>query len=185
MSRIGKKPIVIPDKVEVKIEGDIVLVKGPKGSLKRQFLKLVKIEKKDKEVLVIQSDAGSKTDTTTMSSVWGLSRTLLNNMVQGVSVGFTKSLEFTGVGYKAQTSGKNLNLSLGFSHPIEYKLPEGIEAKVDKNTIQIIGCDKELVGFVAAKIRAFRPPEPYKGKGIKYSNETIARKAGKSGAAKG
>jgi large subunit ribosomal protein L6 len=114
-------------------------------------------------------------------SQWGTARTLLNNMVTGVSKGFVKSLEFTGVGYKAGVSGSVLNLSLGYSHPIDYKLPVGVTAKVDKNRIDIEGCDKEIVGQVAAVVRSFREPEPYKGKGLKYSDETIIRKAGKAG----
>ena len=114
--------------------------------------------------------------------MWGTARQLINNMVTGVDKGFTRSLEFTGVGYKAAVSGSTLTLNLGYSHPIEYPLPAGITAKVNKTQIDISGCDKELVGFVAAKVRSFRPPEPYKGKGVRYSDETIIRKAGKSGA---
>lgn len=179
MSRIGKKPIGIPDKVEVKITGMTVDVKGPKGQLTYTFHKDVKIEKKDKEVLVTPANA-----TTTARQLWGMSRTVLGNMVTGVTTGFVKSLEFTGVGYKAAVSGANLTLNLGYSHPIEYKLPKGIEAKVNKNVIEIHGADKELVGFVAAQVRSFREPEPYKGKGLKYTTEKIIRKAGKTGAKK-
>jgi len=112
-------------------------------------------------------------------AMWGTTRTLINNMIHGVSQGFTKTLEFNGVGYKASVSGTTLTLNLGYSHPIEYKLPEGIEAKVTKNVIDISGSDKELVGFAAAKIRSMRKPEPYKGKGVKYAGETIARKEAK------
>ena len=112
--------------------------------------------------------------------MWGTARTLVNNMVTGVTTGFTRTLEFNGVGYKAAVQGDTLNLSLGYSHPIEYKLPEGVSAKVTKNVIDLSGANKELVGFAASKIRSFRPPEPYKGKGVKYSDEHIIRKAGKS-----
>lgn len=179
MSRIGKKPIGIPDKVEVKITGLTVDVKGPKGQLTYTFNKDVKIEKKDKEVLVSPAN-----QTTTARQLWGMSRTVLGNMVTGVTTGFVKSLEFNGVGYKAAVSGTTLTLNLGYSHPIEYKLPTGIEAKVNKNVIDIHGADKELVGFVAAQVRSFREPEPYKGKGLKYTTEKIIRKAGKTGAKK-
>jgi large subunit ribosomal protein L6 len=179
MSRIGKQPIVVPDKVEVKISpANLIEVKGPKGQLSYKLSTELKIEKKDK-TLVITGNA-----TRTVRSLWGLSRTIVGNMVHGVTTGFVKSLEFNGVGYKAAVSGTTLTLNLGYSHPIDYKLPKGIEAKVVKNVIEIHGCDKELVGFVAAKVRGFRPPEPYKGKGLKYVDEKIIRKAGKTGAKK-
>lgn len=176
MSRIGKVPVGLPDKVEVKVDGAHVAVKGPRGSLSYTFTKLVNIEVKDKEVLVSPVDESQAS-----RSLWGTTRTLISNMVTGVSIGFTKSLEFNGVGYKAAVSGSTLTLNLGYSHPIDFKLPEGIEVKVNKNQIDVIGSDKELVGFAAAKIRSFRPPEPYKGKGVKYIDETILRKAGKTG----
>jgi large subunit ribosomal protein L6 len=179
MSRIGKKPIAIPDKVEVKIDGSQVNVKGPKGQMSYTFHKDVKIEKLEKEIKVTPLN-----QSTSAASLWGLSRTLLGNMVTGVSTGFVKSLEFNGVGYKAAVSGSTLTLNLGYSHPIDYKLPQGIEAKVNKNVIEFHGCDKELVGFVAAQVRSFREPEPYKGKGLKYTDEKIIRKAGKTGAKK-
>jgi len=179
MSRIGKAPIGIPDKVEVKINGTTVEVKGPKGQLTYTFRKEVKIEKADKVLNVTPAEK-----TTAARALWGMSRTLLGNMVTGVTTGFVKTLEFNGVGYKAAVSGTNLTLNLGYSHPIEYKLPKGIEAKVIKNTIEIHGSDKELVGFVAAQVRSFREPEPYKGKGLKYIDEKIIRKAGKTGAKK-
>ena len=179
MSRIGKKPIGIPDKVEVKISGLTVDVKGPKGQLTYTFNKEVKIEKGAKDITVSPAN-----ESTAARAMWGMSRTLLGNMVTGVTTGFVKSLEFTGVGYKAAVTGQNLTLNLGYSHPIEYKLPKGIEAKVNKNVIEIHGADKELVGFVAAQVRSFREPEPYKGKGLKYTTETIIRKAGKTGAKK-
>lgn len=179
MSRIGKAPVGIPDKVEVKINGSTVNVKGPKGQLSYTFRPEVKIENKDKAIQVTPAD-----ESTAARAQWGLTRTLINNMVTGVTTGFTKSLEFNGVGYKAAVSGSTLTLNLGYSHPIDYKLPQGVEAKVNKNVIEFSGADKELVGFVAAKVRSFREPEPYKGKGLKYTDETIIRKAGKTGAKK-
>lgn len=179
MSRIGKLPVGVPDKVEVKVNGTHVAVKGPNGQLEYTFNNDVKIELKDKEILVTPVDESKKA-----RSMWGTARTLINNMVTGVSTGFTKTLEFNGVGYKAAVSGSKLTLNLGYSHPIEYALPEGISAKVNKNVIDISGANKELVGFVAAKVRSFRPPEPYKGKGVKYADEHIVRKAGKTGAKK-
>ena len=179
MSRIGKKPIGIPDKVEVKVNGLTVDVKGPKGQLTYTFHKDVKIEKADKVINVTPAN-----QTTSARALWGMSRTLLGNMVTGVTTGFVKSLEFNGVGYKAAVSGSTLTLNLGYSHSIDYKLPKGVTAVVNKNVIDFHGCDKELVGFVAAQVRSYREPEPYKGKGLKYTDETIIRKAGKTGAKK-
>ncbi len=179
MSRIGKLPVEIPEKVDVKVDGMTVNVKGPKGQLDYTFADTVTIKLEDKRVVVAPIN-----ETKVARSMWGTARTLINNMVVGVSEGFTKTLEFNGVGYKAAVKGDVLVLNLGYSHPIDYNLPEGVTAKVDKNTIAISGCSKELVGFAAAKVRSFRPPEPYKGKGVKYSDETIIRKAGKSGAKK-
>ena len=179
MSRIGKKPIGIPDKVEVKVNGSTVDVKGPKGQLSYTFCKEVKIAMADKALNVTPAD-----DSARASALWGMSRTLLGNMVTGVTTGFTKTSEFNGVGYKAAVSGSNLTLNLGYSHPIDYKLPKGVDAKVLKNTIEFSGSDKELVGFVAAQVRSFREPEPYKGKGLKYIDEKIIRKADKTGAKK-
>ena len=176
MSRIGKQPIVVADKVEVVINGSNVKVKGPKGELSYSFTEYVKIEKKDNSIVVTPKD-----DSNTARAMWGTTRTVVNNMVVGVVSGFTKSLEYSGVGYKASVKGDSLELNLGYSHPISYKLPVGISAKVEKNVIHISGCNKEIVGQVAAKIRSMRPPEPYKGKGIKYTTETIIRKAGKTG----
>lgn len=178
MSRIGKKPIAIPEKVEVKIAGTTVDVKGPKGQLTYSFNSQVKVEKKDKVVEVTGSNDRIG------RSLWGLTRTIVGNMVTGVSTGFKKELEFNGVGYKAAVTGQTLQLSLGYSHQIDYKLPKGIEVKVNKNVIEVHGADKELVGFVAAEIRAYRPHEPYKGKGLKYVGEKVIRKAGKTGAKK-
>lgn len=179
MSRIGKKPIGIPDKVEVKVNGSTVDVKGPKGQLSYTFRSEVKIDKADKAINVLPAN-----ETVAARSLWGLSRTILGNMVTGVTTGFVKTLEFNGVGYKAAVAGNTLTLNLGYSHAIDYKLPKGIEAKVNKNTIEFHGCDKELVGFVAAQVRSYREPEPYKGKGLKYIDEKIIRKAGKTGAKK-
>lgn len=179
MSRIGKKPINIPDKVETKVEGQNFSVKGPMGKLSFKFPIKVKVVIEGKAVKIVPQD-----NSTDAKAQWGMARTVANNMVVGVTTGFTKSLEFNGVGYRAAVSGTTLTLNLGFSHPIEYKLPVGITAKVDKNTIIFNGADKELLGFVAAQVRSFREPEPYKGKGLKYSDEVIIRKAGKTGAKK-
>ena len=175
MSRIGKMPVEIPEKVELKINGANVTVKGPNGQLEHTFNNLVTFNLDGKVLTVNPIDESKKAN-----SMWGTARTLINNMVLGVTTGFTKSLEFNGVGYKAAVSGDTLNLNLGYSHPIDYKLPEGVKAKVNKNLIELSGASKELVGFAAAKVRSFRPPEPYKGKGIKYVDEHIIRKAGKS-----
>jgi large subunit ribosomal protein L6 len=179
MSRIGKRAIDLPEKVELKVDGLHVSVKGPKGTLDRTLVGNLEIQVNGKEVTVVPKDG-----TTDTKAKWGLTRTLIDNMVIGVTQGFQKDLEFNGVGYRAAVKGSKLNLNLGYSHPIEYEFPTGIEGKVTKNVISITGASKELVGFVAAKIRSFRPPEPYKGKGIKYSDETIIRKAGKTGAKK-
>lgn len=179
MSRIGKQPVVIADKVEVTLNGAMVSVKGPKGQLDYTFTDKVNIEKKDKEIIVTPVDESKLS-----RSLWGTTRSVISNMVVGVSEGFVKGLEFNGVGYKASVSGNTMTLNLGYSHPIEYVLPEGVSASVTKNVIEVSGCNKELVGFAAAKIRSFRPPEPYKGKGVKYTDETIIRKAGKSGGKK-
>jgi len=177
MSRIGKNPVVIPEKVNVTVNGAHVAVKGPNGNLEYTFTDKVKIESDGKEVKVNPIDESKES-----RSLWGTTRTLINNMVVGVSAGFTKTLEFNGVGYKAALKGNAIELNLGYSHPITYELPEGISAKVTKNVIDLSGANKELVGFAAAKIRSFRPPEPYKGKGIKYIDEVIIKKAGKTGA---
>ena len=179
MSRIGKNPVSIPAGVSAEISGDSVKVKGPKGELTQKFHQLVKIEKKDSELIVSPVD-----DSRMASAMWGLSRTLLANMVAGVTTGFSKKLIITGVGYKVALKGKDLELQLGFSHPVPVKAPDGIEFEIDskKNTIVIAGIDKQLVGETAANIRKFRKPEPYKGKGIAYEGEYIPRKAGKSAA---
>lgn len=176
MSRIGKHAITIPEKVEVAIKGNFVSVKGLKGALTRVLNDNVLVSIDGKVVLVKPKDNSREA-----LSQWGTARTLVNNMIVGVSSGFTKSLEFNGVGYKASVAGSVLNLSLGYSHTIDFPLPPGITAKIIKNQIDIEGANKELVGEVAAKVRSFREPEPYKGKGVKYLTEKIIRKAGKAG----
>lgn len=179
MSRIGKNPVGIPDKVEVKINNGLVEVKGPNGQLSYTHNPGVTVAIEDKQVVVKPAN-----DSQESRALWGLTRTLISNMVTGVTQGFTQVLEFNGVGYKAAVEGNTLKLNLGFSHPIDFTLPAGVAAKVVRNTIEISGSNKELVGFAAAKIRSFRKPEPYKGKGIKYAEETIVRKAGKTGGKK-
>jgi large subunit ribosomal protein L6 len=182
MSRIGRKPIEIPKGVTVSISKDVISAKGPKGTLqlkrsahlKNIDIKQAKDEGKDVVVLERKGDEG------TDRAAHGMVRALVANMLSGVTNGFSKTLEINGVGYKAELKGQKVVLSLGFSHPIEYTLPEGISAKVDKNNLILSGIDKQAVGAAAAKVRSFRPPEPYKGKGIKYVDETILRKAGKT-----
>ncbi|MGS0745401.1 50S ribosomal protein L6 [Syntrophomonas erecta subsp. sporosyntropha] len=178
MSRIGKKPITLPKGVEVSIDGNLVTVKGPKGVLSQEIPASISIAQEG-DSLNLQRASDSKQD----RSYHGLSRALVANMVQGVSQGFERKLELVGVGYRAQMQGKKLVISIGFSHPVELDPPEGIEFEVPAATkITIKGIDKQLVGNTAAHIRAIRKPEPYKGKGIKYENEVVRRKAGKAGA---
>lgn len=178
MSRVGKKPIAIPDKVKIKIEGKKVFVEGPKGKLNLVLPSSISAELKDKELIL-----GRSSEEANITALHGMARAMVNNMVTGVSTGFTRILEIVGVGYKAEAKGKEILLALGYSHPVEFPLPEGIEAKVEKQTrITISGCDKQLVGEVAAKIRKLRAPEPYKGKGIRYAGETIKLKVGKAAA---
>ena len=177
MSRIGKLPVVVPQGVTVEIkDGNTVSVKGPKGTLERTFAPAMGIELKDNEIIVTRPD-----DKKENKSLHGLTRALINNMVVGVHTGFTKVLEVNGVGYKAQKQGNKLVLSLGYSHPVEMVDPEGLESAVDGNKITVSGISKEKVGQYAAEIRGKRPPEPYKGKGIKYADEIIRRKVGKTG----
>ena len=177
MSRIGRKPITLPKGVEVKIEGAEVMVKGAKGSLRFDLMPDISIEMKDSQIHVSRAN-----DEKRNRAAHGMTRAILNNMVTGVSQGFERVLEIIGVGYRAQMQGSNLVMSLGFSHPIEVTPPAGIELAVDGPTKVIIrGVDKQLVGQVAADIRGYRPPEPYKGKGIRYADEFIIRKAGKAG----
>ena len=178
MSRIGKNPIEIPAGVEVKIENNVVTVKGPKGTLTETFLDCVTIAQEGNQIKVsVENEANG--------NVHGLTRTLINNMVIGVTNGFEKTLEVNGIGYRAQKQGKKLVLTLGYSHPVEIEEMDGITLEVpNPNTIVVKGIDKQLVGQVAANIREKRQPEPYKGKGIKYAGERIIRKEGKAGGKK-
>ena len=177
MSRIGRMPIAIPDGVTVTIaENNQVTVKGPKGTLERVLPAEMDIKQEGSEIIVTRPN-----DLKKMKSLHGLTRTLINNMVVGVTDGYTKTLEVNGVGYRAQKSGKKLTLHLGYSHPVEMEDPEGLEAVVEDNKIIVKGIDKEKVGQYAAEIRDKRRPEPYKGKGIKYADEVIRRKVGKTG----
>ncbi len=180
MSRIGRKPLEIPKGVTVSITKDAVSAKGPKGTLNMKRHRDIEVKQaKDedgKDVVVFErkSDEGSE------RAAHGLMRALVGNMITGVTKGFERQLEINGVGYKAELKGPKIVLSLGYSHPIEFALPEGISAKVDKNILVLSGIDRQALGAAASKIRSFRPPEPYKGKGIKYIEETIIRKAGKT-----
>ena len=177
MSRIGRLPIVVPAGVEVKIaENNVVTVKGPKGTLEKELPHEMEIKLEDGHIVVTRPN-----DLKKIKSLHGLTRSLLNNMVVGVSEGYKKVLEVNGVGYKCAKQGKKLVLNLGYSHPVEMQDPEGLEAKVEGNTITVEGIDKEKVGQYAAEIRDKRRPEPYKGKGIKYADEVIRRKVGKTG----
>lgn len=198
MSRLGKLPIEIPKGTEVKLEDDFIIIKGPKGELKQKLHPAIKVEVVDSESGIEQIQVGIKNEKTPAKSLrdsgasrasgagkkakafWGLYRSLINNIVEGVNNEFSKQLEINGVGYRAKAEGNKLVLSVGYSYPVNYELPEGINAKVEKNIITISGIDKQLVGEVAAQIRKIRKPEPYKGKGIKYVDEVIRRKAGKA-----
>jgi large subunit ribosomal protein L6 len=175
MSRIGKKPVVIPAGVTIDLAPNLLKATGPKGELSLPIHPKVNVEKKDSEILVSVKREDNKQE----RALWGLYRALIANTIRGVVEGFTKILEINGVGYKAAIAGKKLTLNLGYSHPIEMEAPEGIDVKVEKNIITITGIDKQAVGQFAAVIREQRRPEPYKGKGIKYSDEIIRRKAGK------
>ena len=176
MSRIGKYPVNIDDKSTVTVAGQLVTVKGAKSSLKYTLDPLISAKLDGKKLVLTRVD-----ETKMAKSLHGLYKVLIQNAVKGVSAGFTKSLEMHGVGYRANVQGKKLELALGYSHPISYEIPEGIEIKVEKQTTVIItGADKGLVGQVAAKVRSFRAPEPYLGKGVRYVGEHIRRKAGKS-----
>ncbi len=197
MSRVGKKPILIPEDVEVKIEdvqisskfgegeNKVIKIKGPKGELSKEIRPEIKVEIKENKIFVIlQTETPKQNKFTTgqvkqTKALWGLTRSLLANMTKGVKEGFEKKLEIEGIGYRASLSGENLELSLGFTHPVRIKAPEGIKFLVEKNSITISGIDKELVGQIAAKIRKIKPPEPYKGKGIRYAGEVIKKKVGK------
>ena len=174
MSRIGNNPIEIPKGVDVQL-GDMISVKGPKGQLETKNNPLVSVSNND-GTLVFSRNHNSKP----ARAAHGLMRALVANMVHGVTQGFERKLEINGVGYRAEVAGSKLTLNLGYSHPVNYELPAGVSAKVDKNLIILSGIDKQALGAAAAKIRSFRPPEPYKGKGVKYLEERIIRKAGKA-----
>lgn len=177
MSRIGKMPVVIPDGVKIEMVGDRMKVTGPKGSLEQAVRSEIKVDIGESEVVMTRPD--DRPDT---RALHGLTRALLNNMVIGVTQGYEKTLEIHGVGYRAKMEGKTLSLQLGHSHPVTVPAPEGIEFSVEGNTtIKVVGIDKQQVGQAAAQVRAWRKPEPYKGKGIRYSNEYVRRKAGKAG----
>lgn len=178
MSRLAIKPIQVPSGVEINISANIVKVKGPKGELERDFSRLGVAISNDKELKVEKKAHGD-------SARWGLAHALLSNMIKGVHEGFTKTLEIHGVGYRAAVNGKNIKLELGMSHDIELPLPEGIEAKVQKNQIILEGFNNERLGDFAAEVRSLRPPEPYKGKGIRYLGEFVRQKEGKKAVAEG
>lgn len=176
MSRIGKKPIQIPEKSKISYKDRVITVEGPKGSLDRVIHDDVDLTI-DENTINVVADLNKKN----ASAFMGMTRALVANMVTGVTEGFSRTLEINGIGYRAELKGKTLVLNLGYSHPIDFELPEGIDAKVEKTNITLSGIDKELLGHVAASIRRLRPPEPYKGKGIKYADEYIQKKAGKTG----
>lgn len=178
MSKIGKKPILIPEGVETKIEGSTIFVKGPKGELKKQIPSEIKVEIQGNKILVSPSLETKKT-----KALWGTIRQIIFNMIEGVTKGFEKKLEIEGLGYKAYLEGEDLILEVGYSHPIKIKKIEGIKFSVEKNIISVSGIDKEIVGQIAANIKKTKPAEPYKGKGIKYLGEIIRRKAGKKAVA--
>lgn len=178
MSRIGKIPVALNAGTQARIENDFLIVKGPKGELKQKMHELVTVQINEKEIVVDVKHKNEKNE----RALWGLYRSLISNMVQGVSVGFEKKLEVNGVGYRVALAGNKLNLTLGFSHPVVFALPQGISATVEANVITIMGADKQQVGEAAANIRKIKKPEPYKGKGIKYSDEIIRRKEGKTAA---
>jgi large subunit ribosomal protein L6 len=182
MSRIGKKPIEIIDGVEAKVSGHEISIKGPKGELSFVVEPEIKIEINDKNILVFPKSLEKNKQgriSKRESALWGLSRALISNMMNGVKNGYEKKLEIEGVGFRAEVEGKNLSLKIGFTHLVKIEAPKGIEFKVEKNVIIVSGVDKQKVGEIAAKIRKAKPAEPYKGKGIKYAGEIIRRKAGK------
>lgn len=174
MSRVGKKPILIPEGVEVKIEGESVIIKGPKGELVQEIRPEVKVEVKEGKILV-----SPVVETKQTKAFWGLTRALINNLIGGVTLGCEKKLEIIGIGYRADLDGKDLVLKVGFTHPVKITCPPGIDFSIEKNIIKVSGIDKQLVGEIAAKIRRAKPPEPYKGKGIRYLGEVVRRKIGK------
>jgi large subunit ribosomal protein L6 len=176
MSRIGKQIIEIPQGVNIEIKDNIIFVQGPKGKLERKINELVTINKEDNHISVSIKNEENKKE----RSLWGTFASHIKNMIVGVTEGFTKTLEINGVGYKAANQGRDLKLEVGFSHPVIFKISENLEAKVEKNQIILFSIDKELLGATAAEIRSIRKPEPYKGKGIKYLEEIIRKKAGKT-----
>jgi len=180
MSRVGKQPVKIPEKVKVTVAGHLVKVEGPKGKMSFPFNPVVKVEVAGAEVKVTRPD-----ESRLAKGLHGLTRTMMRNAIDGVTKGYERVLEISGVGFKAEGKGKEINFTLGFSHPVVFKLPEGVTAEVDAKQTRVVirGVDKHLLGLTAAKIRALRPPEPYKGKGIKYAEEIVRRKEGKTGAA--
>ncbi len=175
MSRVGRQPIQVPSGVKVELNGETVTATGPKGTLSVQLLTGITLDQTPEQITVVKA-----IDDDERQKTFGLMRTLINNMVVGVSAGFQRQLEINGVGYRASLAGNTINLSLGYSHPIAFELPAGVDAKIERNVITLSGADKQKVGQVAANIRALRKPEPYKGKGIKYVEERIRRKAGKA-----
>jgi large subunit ribosomal protein L6 len=180
MSRVGKMPVKIPEKVKVSVDGNLVKVEGPKGKMSFPFNPIVKVQVDKGEVNVTRPNESREA-----KGLHGLTRTLVKNAVDGVVKGYARGLEISGVGFKAEVKGKDIHFTLGFSHPVVFKLPEGVTAEVDakQTKLTVKGVDKHLLGLTAAKIRALRPPEPYKGKGIKYAEEIVRRKEGKTGAA--
>jgi large subunit ribosomal protein L6 len=180
MSRVGKLPVRIPEKVKVSVDRQTVKIEGPKGKMSLATNPKVKVEVAGNEVRVSRPD-----ESPLAKGLHGLTRTLVRNAIDGVTKGYERALEISGVGFKAELKGKDLHFTLGFSHPVVFKLPDGVTAEVDPKQTRLVvrGVDKHLLGLTAAKIRALRPPEPYKGKGIKYAEETIRRKEGKTGAA--
>ncbi len=181
MSKIGKKPILLKENITVTTEGNTMMVTGPKGNLSFAIPSGIKAEVKENQLIVSQSKENDRET----SALFGLTRAILANLVKGVTDGFEKKLELTGVGYRAQGSGNTLTLSVGYSHPVIIKANEGINFTVEENVITVSGIDKAIVGNIAAKVRSIRPPEPYKGKGIKYVGERVRRKAGKAAKAVG
>lgn len=177
MSRVGKQSIEIPDGVEVKVTDGVVSVKGPKGALDFEFHRNIKVEIEGKEVKVSVMKNSKES-----SALWGLTRVLVANMIEGVTKGFEKQLELQGVGFRMAVQGKKLNMALGFSHPVEVEIPEGLEAKIEKNILSVSGIDKQKVGQFAASIRSLKKVEPYKGKGFRYVGEIVRRKVGKKAA---
>jgi len=175
---VGKKPIEIPEKIKVSYTGNVLSVQGEKGTLTQTIHPDVSLSIEDKLVTVSIDRTDKKT-----RSLWGMTRALIANMITGVSQGFERVLEINGIGYRAELKGKNIEFNLGYSHPIEFPLPEGISANIDRNIIKLSGIDKALLGYTASTIRSLRPPEPYKGKGVKYAEEYIQRKAGKTASA--